>query len=201
LCHRCSTEGGACPISKRCPGWCDQAGCGDGFGCTCPSVPSLGAARAAEETRTDLPASEVVNTTTAGFITAGLAEIQDLACAPSDDCESEYYNNKDALCHRCSTEGGACPISKRCPGWCDQAGCGDGFGCTCPSVPSLVTQCDLPGDSICGATSAICEAPPRNPFQWPHQGDPLVGPCSECSAGSFCRVVATGNVCSCVSHP
>merc|ERR1711920_356365 len=109
LCHRCSTETGACSISKRCPGWCDQAGCGTGLGCTCPSVPSLGAALTAEETTTDSPASEVVNTTTAGFITAGLAALRS-ACPPSDDCESEYNNNKDALCHRCSTETGACSI-------------------------------------------------------------------------------------------
>merc|ERR1712151_218926 len=47
-------------------------------GVFCPGVGAVEAALAAEEITTELLAAEVVNTTTAGFTTGGLAETRDL---------------------------------------------------------------------------------------------------------------------------
>jgi len=61
-------------------------------------------------------AAEVVNTTTAGFTTGGLAETQDLPCGSdnSDDCVTEFHNGLGPFCYRCSHEGGSNPLRNRC---------------------------------------------------------------------------------------
>jgi hypothetical protein len=61
-------------------------------------------------------AAEVVNTTTAGFTTGGLAETQDLPCGSdnSDDCVTEFHHGLGPFCFRCSHEGGSNPLRNRC---------------------------------------------------------------------------------------
>ena len=60
--------------------------------------------------------AEVVNTTTAGFTTGGLAETQDLPCGSdnSDDCVTEFHHGLGPFCFRCSHEGGSNPLRNRC---------------------------------------------------------------------------------------
>merc|ERR1712060_235557 len=75
---------------------------------------------AAEEITTELLAAEVVNTTTAGFTTGGLAETQDLSCGSdnrADDCVTEHKHGLEHFCNRCWTEGGSNPLRNRCQ-WC-----------------------------------------------------------------------------------
>jgi len=78
-----------------------------------PAPPAL----AAEEITTELLAAEVVNTTTAGFTTGGLADTQDLPCGSdnSNDCVTECNNGLKNFCRRCSNEGGSNPLRNRCP--------------------------------------------------------------------------------------
>merc|ERR1711972_889182 len=85
-------------------------------GVFCPDEAAVEAALAAEEITTELLAAEVVNTTTAGFTTGGLAETQDLSCGSdnSDDCVTEYQHGLEHFCFQCSHEGGSNPLRNRC---------------------------------------------------------------------------------------
>merc|ERR1712060_197534 len=85
----CGQAPGGVPGSCGAPDWCSNpldAWCSQSQdhclnhcnGVFCPGVGAVEAALAAEEITTELLAAEVVNTTTAGFTTGGLAETQDL---------------------------------------------------------------------------------------------------------------------------
>merc|ERR1712087_802925 len=98
----CGQAPGGVPGSCGAPDWCSNplnAWCSESQdhcenncnGVFCPGVGAVEAALAAEEITTELLAAEVVNTTTAGFTTGGLAETQDLSCGSDnrDDCMPE----------------------------------------------------------------------------------------------------------------
>merc|ERR1719188_1657596 len=86
---------------------CVEDGLND-VGCTrCSGVGAVEAALAAEEITTELLAAEVVNTTTAGFTTGGLAETRDL---------QQQQKSSGNRC--CGQAPGGVPGSCGAPDWC-----------------------------------------------------------------------------------
>ena len=114
----CGQAPGGVPGSCWAPDWCSNplnAWCSQSQdhcenncnGVFCPGVGAVEAALAAEEITTELLAAEVVNTTTAGFTTGGLAETQDL---------QQQQKSSGNRC--CGQAPGGVPGSCGAPDWC-----------------------------------------------------------------------------------